>query len=116
MASRSFRVHSIIHAAGTAAFSVGAGMAQVPGSDAPALVLIQSGMILLIAAEYEAPMTEAQAISLISSFSAVAVGRGASQALVGWMPGVGNLINGTTAAAITEAVGWSAGSYFAGAN
>ena len=30
----------------------------------------------------------------------------ASQVLVGWIPGIGNAINATTAAGITEAMGW----------
>jgi uncharacterized protein (DUF697 family) len=34
------------------------------------------------------------------------VGRTASQALVGWIPGFGNAINMTTAAGLTEAIGW----------
>jgi uncharacterized protein (DUF697 family) len=36
-----------------------------------------------------------------------------SQALVGWIPGVGNAINAATAAALTEAIGWAADGYFA---
>lgn len=40
-------------------------------------------------------------------------GRGISQVLVGWIPGYGNAINATTAAAVTEAIGWAADAYFA---
>ena len=39
---------------------------------------------------------------IIHSTSAAAA---ASQALIGWIPGIGNIINATTAAAITEAIG-----------
>ena len=42
-------------------------------------------------------------------------GRLLSQVLVGWVPGFGNVINASTAAALTEAIGWAADSYFAGA-
>lgn len=38
--------------------------------------------------------------------AAATVGRTASQVLVGWIPGIGNAINATTAAGITEAMGW----------
>jgi uncharacterized protein (DUF697 family) len=31
---------------------------------------------------------------------------------VGWVPGLGNAINATTAAGLTEAVGWAADAYF----
>ncbi|MBS4879931.1 MAG: hypothetical protein KH138_06445 [Firmicutes bacterium] len=34
------------------------------------------------------------------------IGRGISQTLVGWIPGLGNAINAGTAAGLTEAIGW----------
>ena len=34
------------------------------------------------------------------------MGRTASQVLIGWIPGVGNVINACTAATITETIGW----------
>jgi uncharacterized protein (DUF697 family) len=34
------------------------------------------------------------------------------QALVGWLPGIDNVSNDSTAAALTEAIGWAASSYF----
>jgi hypothetical protein len=40
-----------------------------------------------------------------TSAAAATIGRAASQALIGWIPGIGNIINATTAAAITEAIG-----------
>ena len=42
----------------------------------------------------------------VASAAAATVGRTASQVLIGWIPGVGNIINATTAATITEAIGW----------
>ncbi|MBQ9492420.1 MAG: hypothetical protein IJR54_01630 [Oscillibacter sp.] len=35
------------------------------------------------------------------------VGRGVSQFLLGWIPGVGNVLNAATAAGVTEALGWA---------
>ncbi len=42
------KVHGIIHAAAASAAGVGGGLAQVPGSDAPVLVGIQTSMIVAI--------------------------------------------------------------------
>ena len=106
------KVHGIIHAAATASATVGAGLAQLPGSDAPVLSGIQTIMIMAVAAAHGAEITEVAAARLILTFSATHVGRGISQWLVGWVPGWGNAINAATAAALTEAVGWAANSYF----
>ncbi|HPE67513.1 MAG TPA: hypothetical protein PK849_15120, partial [Synergistales bacterium] len=89
-----------------------AGLAQVPGSDAPVLAAIQADMIRDIAAYYNEEITTVRALSLVATFSATAVGRFVSQWLVGWIPGLGNAINASTAAAITEGIGWAADAYF----
>ncbi|OZB62247.1 MAG: hypothetical protein B7X31_10015 [Thiomonas sp. 13-66-29] len=107
-------IHAIIHSASVAAGGVGAGLAQIPGSDAPVLTTIQSGMILAIAHHYGHSLTKAAAVDMVMTFAATMAGRGLSQVLIGWLPGIGNAINAATASALTEAVGWSADSYFAG--
>jgi uncharacterized protein (DUF697 family) len=106
------RVDALIHTASTAAAAVGAGLAQIPGSDAPVLVSIQTGMIVGIAQEHGAAISKAAAAELLLTFTATLVGRGISQLLIGWVPGLGNAINATTAASLTEAVGWAADAYF----
>ena len=106
------KVHGIVHTAATAAAAVGAGLAQIPGSDAPVLAGIQTTMIIAIAHEHGAAITKAAAADLLLTFTATHVGRGISQWLVGWVPGWGNAINASTAAALTEAVGWAADAYF----
>ena len=113
MTTRNQRVHGIIHTASTAAAAVGAGLAQIPGSDAPILAGIQTTMIMAIAHEHEVALTRAAAADLLLTFAATCVGRGISQWLVGWVPGWGNAINAVTAAALTEAVGWATDAYFA---
>lgn len=110
MAYRS--VNSIIHSASCLAAATAAGLAQVPGSDAPVLAAIQADMIRDIAAYYNEEITTVRALSLVATFSATAVGRFVSQWLVGWIPGLGNAINASTAAAITEGIGWAADAYF----
>ncbi len=104
--------HIIIHSTTTAAAAVGAGMAQIPGSDAPVLASLQAAMILSLADHYEVNLTQAAAAELVLTFGAVYGGRSLSQVMVGWWPGVGNAINASTAAAITEAVGWAAVEWF----
>jgi uncharacterized protein (DUF697 family) len=78
----------------------------------PVIAGLQSGMILLIAHEHGVTITKTAAAELLLTFSASIGGRAISQALVGWVPGLGNVINATTAAALTEAVGWAANAYF----
>lgn len=113
MATRNQKVHGIIHAAAAAAAGVGAGLAQVPGSDAPVLVGIQTTMIVAIAREHRVELDKTAAADLVLTFTATMAGRTISQLLVGWLPGIGNAINASTAAALTEAVGWAADAYFA---
>lgn len=112
MPTKNQKVHGIVHAASTAAAAVGAGLAQLPGSDAPLLAGIQTTMIVAIAHEHDAVLTKAAAADMLLTFTATHVGRGLSQWLVGWVPGWGNAINATTAATLTEAIGWAADAYF----
>lgn len=107
-------IHTIIHGASVAAGGIGAGLAQIPGSDAPALMAIQSGMIIAIAHHYGHGLTKTAAVDMVMTSAATMAGRGLSQVLIGWLPGIGNAINAATAAALTEAIGWGADSYFAG--
>jgi len=113
MSEANGKIHGIIHTASTAAAAVGAGLAQIPGSDTPVLMGIQTTMIVAIAEEHGAGITKITAADLLLTFTASMAGRGVSQLLIGWIPGIGNAINASTAAAITEAVGWAANSYFA---
>jgi len=112
MPTKNQKVHGIIHAASIAAATVGAGLAQLPGADAPVLTAIQTTMIIAVAHEHSAAITKAIAADLLLTFVATQLGRGISQWLFGWVPVWGNTINAATAAAPTEAVGWAADAYF----
>jgi uncharacterized protein (DUF697 family) len=112
MLTKSQKIHGIIHTASTAAAAVGAGLAQLPGSDAPLLTSIQTAMIATIAGVHGSAITKGSAAKLLLTFAATHVGRGVSQWVVGWVPGYGNAVNAATAAALTEAVGWAADAYF----
>lgn len=113
MATREQKVHGVIHVAAVSAAAVGAGLAQLPGSDSVPLMEIQAVMIFAIAELHEQKITKTAVTTLLSEFVATISGRALSQWLVGWMPGWGNTLNAATAASITEAVGWAADAYFA---
>lgn len=112
--ARTPAIHGIIHTASVAAAGVGAGLAQVPGSDSVVIVPIQIAMINSIALEHGTKITKSAALSLIGTQAASMVGRKISQILVGWIPGAGNAINAATAASLTEAIGWASHEYFQG--
>lgn len=98
--------HTIIHTASVAAGGVGAGLAQIPGSDNAVITPIQLTMTISLGRVFGKSLSEASAKAALASVAAATVGRTASQVLVGWIPGIGNAINATTAAGITEAMGW----------
>ena len=102
------RCQGIIHGASVACGGVGTGLAQIPASDNAVIVPIQIGMIVGLGTVFELNITEATAKSIIASAGASIAGRTVSQFLVGWIPGIGNVINTATAAGITEAIGWIA--------
>ncbi len=106
------KINTIIHGASVSAAGVGAGLAQIPGSDMPILCGIQTTMILGIGSDYGISISESMVKDLILTYAAGHGGRAISQCLIGWIPGFGNAINASTAAAITEAIGWGAVSYF----
>ncbi|HTQ70661.1 MAG TPA: hypothetical protein VMH92_04105 [Acidocella sp.] len=113
MATKTKKIHALIHTAAAASAAAGGGLAQVPGSDAAVITPIQAAMIVAIGAEHGTPIGKSAAAELILRFSAAVAGRGLSQCLLGWVPGLGNAVNAATAAALTEAIGWTADAYFA---
>lgn len=96
----------IIHGASAAAGGAGTGMAQIPLSDNAVITPIQIGMIIALGQVFDQKISKSTATAILSGMTASFVGRGISQILVGWIPGVGNAINTATAAGVTEAVGW----------
>ena len=107
------KCHAIIHSASVAAAGVGAGLAQIPFSDNAVIVPIQVAMVVSLGKVFGWSLSESAAKSTLTTAATTTVGRGASQILIGWLPGVGNVINATTAAAVTEAAGWIIANDFA---
>ncbi len=110
------KCHTIIHSSASICAAVGAGMAQVPGSDSLVIVPIQVGMIVSLGAVFGIAMDESAAKASLATATATMVGRGISQALLGWIPGYGNALNASTAFAVTESVGWAVANDFATQN
>lgn len=92
---------------------VGGGMAQVPGSDSLVIVPLQVGMIISLGGVFGIQLDESAAKASLATATATMVGRGISQALLGWIPGYGNLLNASTAFAVTESIGWAVTKEFA---
>lgn len=113
MATKNQKIHGIIHTASASAGGVGGGLAQIPGSDMPVIMGLQTAMIVAIANEHGTNITKTAAADLLLTFAAGYGGRALSQFLVGWIPAIGNAINASTAIAITETIGWAADAYFA---
>jgi uncharacterized protein (DUF697 family) len=95
-------------AAGTAA--IGAGLAQIPGSDNLPIVAIQITMAIALGRIFHVEVSEGVARGMVMTALATMTGpivaRVISQIVLGWVPGAGNAVNSATAAAFTEAVGW----------
>ena len=108
------KCHAIIHTASASAAAIGAGLAQLPGSDNAAITPIQLAMTVSLGAVFGIQLTQSAAAAALASVTAATVGCAVSQVLVGWIPGLGNAVNASTAAALTESVGWLLAKEFAG--
>ena len=114
--SEVIRCNAIIHTASLAAAGVGAGLAQIPGSDNAIITPIQLSMVTMLGRVFDVSVTKSSAEAAIASAAAATVGRTASQILAGWVPGYGNVMNAVTAATLTEGVGWLIAEQFAEAS
>lgn len=106
------KCHGIIHGASVAAAGIGAGLAQIPLSDNSLITPIQVGMIVSLGAVLDIKLSKSAAAAILGTVATSTIGRGVSQVLFGWIPGIGNTINASTAAAVTEAAGWATVKYF----
>lgn len=100
------KCHAIIHGASVLAAGCGAAGAQLPCADAVPITTLQILMIISLASVFGFEISWEVAGAVGNSFIAMLIGRGISQRLVGWIPGLGNVINAATACGITESMGW----------
>jgi uncharacterized protein (DUF697 family) len=101
------KCHGIIHTATLATAGIGGGLAQIPTSDNLAIVPIQVAMIIALGAVFNITLDESTAKATLATTTATITGRSISQVLIGWMPGIGNILNAITAASLTESIGWA---------
>ncbi|WP_029199994.1 hypothetical protein [Oribacterium sp. NK2B42] len=101
------KCHKIIHTSSAAAASVGLGLANIPGSDCVPLNGIQIAMVIGLGKVFGKTLTEATATSAVATTMAGSAGKYIANLLTGWIPGVGNAVNGTIAFSITEFLGWT---------
>lgn len=98
--------HTIIHTASAAAGAVGFGLAQIPLTDNAVIVPIQASMTIALGQVFGLEFTKRAAAATAASAAGTLLGRATSQIGAGWIPVAGNIINATTAASLTEALGW----------
>lgn len=100
---------TIIHVASGAAGA--AGLIPIPFSDALAIVPIQAGMIYKMNDAFGVKMKDSVAASLITGLlgvtAVVQVGRTLVNGLLKFIPVVGSVARGATAAVITEGIGFA---------
>ena len=106
------KCHAIIHGAAVTTGGIGAGLAQIPLADSIPITAAQVAMIVAIAKVYDVDLGEGAAKGLLGGFSASVIGRNVAGVLIGWIPGIGNAVKASTAAALTEAIGWAAVRHF----
>lgn len=102
----------IIHTNAVAAGGIAAGLAQIPGVDNAPLAALEVEMTIALGKVFGISVTKSAATSILAGVAGTAVGRGISQFLVGWIPGIGNAVNAGTAASVVEGIGWSVAKTF----
>lgn len=98
--------HAIIHLASGTNGVVGAGLAQLPTADSIPIITVQVTMIISLGKVFGEKISKSFAKAMVMGFAAGYAGRTISQITIGWFPGYGNIINLSTAATLTEAMGW----------
>ncbi len=102
------RCQLVIHSA-TAA-SATAGAIPIPMSDAVPITVAQIGMIIALGKEFDIALSDAAAKSILGVGVTQQAGRAVASNLLKAVPGVGTVVGGfigaSTAAALTEALGW----------
>lgn len=102
------RCQMVIHSA-TAA-SAAAGAIPIPMSDAIPITAAQIGMIIALGKEFDITLSDAAAKSILGVGVAQQAGRAVASNLLKAVPSVGTVVGGvigaSTAAALTEALGW----------
>jgi len=111
MPTQNARLHTIIHATAVEASAVGLATAQIPG-DRFVIGAVQLGMIIEIAAEFGDRIDKAAAMALFTTHVATIMGVEIFNGVIKYWPGLGNIANASTAATVTETIGWATVRYY----
>jgi uncharacterized protein (DUF697 family) len=98
------RSELIIHGAAVAAAGAAASTV-IPGSDAVLIMPIQVGMVAAIAHQYGIEPTASLLRSTVYATLGSIVGKAGAGVLLRWVPVAGNLVRGSVAFSVTEALG-----------
>lgn len=102
------KCHIAIHSATAAAAAAGA--IPIPMSDAIPITAVQIGMIIALGKAFGITLSESAAKSIVSVTLTQQAGRAIASNIIKAIPGAGTILGGvigaSTAAAITETLGW----------
>lgn len=102
------KCHAAIHSAATA--SAAAGAIPIPMSDAIPITATQIGMIVALGKVFDITLSQSAAKSLVGVGVTQQAGRAIVTNILKMIPGAGTVVGGvigaSTAAALTEALGW----------
>ena len=105
--------NGIIHTSSAAAAAAASGLAQIPLSDNAVITPIQLAMVVALGRVFGISLDHSAAEAAVASAGAATIGRAFSQVVIGWVPGLGNAVNASTAAGLTEIMGWIIANEFA---
>jgi uncharacterized protein (DUF697 family) len=104
------KCNAIIH---TASVATGAmGIIPIGPADTLMITPTQIRMIISLGVVFNIRVTESVAKSILSGLALSIVGRFVASTLLNFIPIVGWIIKGGTAAGLTEAIGWAAVAHF----
>jgi uncharacterized protein (DUF697 family) len=104
------KCNAIIHTAATATGAMG--IVPIGPADTLMITPTQIGMIVSLGAVFNIEVTENLAKSILGGLALSVAGRAVAATVLSFIPVVGWLIKGATAAGLTEAIGWAAVAHF----
>jgi len=104
------KCNAIIHTSSVAAGAMG--VIPIGPADTFMITPTQIAMIIRLGAVFDIRVSENIAKSILSGLAASLVGRFVASTLLNFIPIVGWIIKGGTAAGLTEAIGWAAVAHF----
>jgi uncharacterized protein (DUF697 family) len=106
------KAHLVIHGAAASAAAASGAMAQGAafGADTVVLTTIHVGMVLALGELFGQSLDKQAAMAILGT--AAGAGVFGAKAILGFLPGIGNIANATISGSYTEALGWWCFNYF----